>query len=133
MRRVITALSLLAAGIVIGTAISPPGGSGATTTSTPQAPVPVAPSPGIGTFPLADRAAPYAAGHYCDAKSDAISGKLLAYGLPCRSARKELKAWADSPKRSGFIHGFRCMQSTGGRTDGFRCVQTQGIQFVSRK
>jgi hypothetical protein len=129
MPRVITTLSLLAAGILIGTAISPLGGSGATTTSTPQAPVPVV--PGVGTF--ADSGAPYAAGCYCGVKSDVISGKLLAYGLPCRSARKELKAWADSPKRSGFIHGFRCMQSSGGRTDGFRCVQTQGIQFVSRK
>src|SRR4051794_22837427 len=114
-------MSLLAAGILIGALMSPLGGSGAATKPPQAAPVPLAVSPGVGTFPLADRAAPFAAGHYCSAESDAISGKLLAYGLTCGAAREELKAWADSPKGSGFIHGFRCVQSVGGSTDGFRC------------
>jgi hypothetical protein len=131
MRRASAILSLVAAGILIGALISPLGGSGATTTSTQ--PVPVAPSPGVGTFPMSDRAAPFAAGHYCEPSSKDISGRLLAYGLTCRAAREELRAWANSPRPSGFIHGFRCVQSTGGRTHSFRCVQTRGIQFVSAK
>ena len=132
MKRALAAPSLLAAGILIGALTSPLGGLGATTTAT--LPVPVKASPGVGTFPLSDRAAPFAAGHYCDnANNKDISGKVLAYGLTCRAAHKELRAWTDSPRPSGFIHGFRCVQSTGGRTDGFRCVQTQGIQFISTK
>jgi hypothetical protein len=68
----------LAAGILIGALVSPLGGSGAAPKPSQAAPAPVAASPGVGTFPLADRAAPFAAGRYCSAESDVISGKLLA-------------------------------------------------------